>query len=118
MTSGFSVRAILLLMALGAASIAMTSHAGYETIASVPVAGATSGVGIDLHGIGVTRGVSWGGVGSVIGSIPESWISEVGVDGHGSPNCLIQGLGNVLCTVHKDNVLLDLWEETIIEPVQ
>ena len=105
-------------MALGATSIATTSHAGDEAILSVPIACAASGVGIDLHGIGVTRGVSRGGVGLVIGLIPESWISEVGVNGYGSPNCLIQGLGNALCNVYKDNVLLDLREETVIEPVQ
>ena len=117
-TSGLPVRAVLLLVALGSASIAATSHAGDEAIPSVPVACAASGVGVDLHGIGVTRGVSRGGVGSVIGSIPESWISEVGVNGYGSPNCLIQGLGNALCNIHEDDVLLDLREEAVIEPVQ
>ena len=117
-TSGLPVRAVLLLVALGSASIAATSHAGDEAIPSVPVACAASGVGVDLHGIGVTRGVSRGGVESVIGSIFESWILEIGVNGYGLPNCLIQGFGNALCNVHKDNVLLDLWAETIVEPVQ
>ena len=118
MTSGLSVRAVLLLVALGSTSIAVTLHAGDEAILSVPIACAASGVGIDLHGIGVMRGVSRGSVGSVIGSILESQISEIGVDGYSLPNCLIQGLGNALCNVHEDNVLLDLWEEAVIEPVQ